>query len=74
MRVIKITLILLVASSVFAFVKSGMVFHIAKVLPFCSGNPIVWSYEIGGLVIIGLFIWGLRRLNRNRRKDNNEQN
>ena len=72
MRVIKITLILLVASSVFAFVKSGMSFHIAKVLPFCSGNPIQGGYELGGLAIIGLFIWGLYRLNRNNREDNNE--
>ena len=69
MRVIKVILILLIASSVFAFVKSGMTFHIAKVLPFCSGNPIERNYELGGLVIIGLFIWGMYRLNRNNKKD-----
>lgn len=72
MRIIKVTLILLIASSVFAFVKSGNSFHIAKVLPFCSGNPIRSGYELGGLAIISLFIWGLYRLNRNNREDDDE--
>ena len=69
MRIIKITLILLVAAGIFAFIKSGRVFHISKVLPFCSGRPIQWSYELGGLAIIGLFIWGWARLNRNSSDD-----
>jgi len=69
MRIIKITLCLLIAAGVLAFVKSGRVFHIAKVLPFCSGSPIRWPYELGGLAIIGLFIWGLARLNRNSNDD-----
>jgi hypothetical protein len=69
MKVIKVTLIILVAASILAFVKSDVVFHIAKVLPFCSGNPIDWGYELGGLGILVLFFLGLRRLHRNRRRD-----
>jgi len=69
MKVIKITLIILVVASILAFVKSGMVFHIAKVLPFCSGNPIEWGYELGALAILVLFLLGLQRLRRNQRRD-----
>lgn len=70
MKIIKVTLIILVAASTLMFVKSDLVFHIAKVLPFCSGNPIEWDYELGGLAILVLFLLGLHRLNRNRRNDN----
>lgn len=69
MKATKITLIVLVAACVLAFVKSGMVFHIAKALPFCSGNPIEWDYDLGGVAMVVLFLWGLHRLRRNRRHD-----
>ena len=69
MKIIKVTLIILITASILVFVKSGMVFHIAKVLPFCSGNPIEMGYELGGLAILVLFFLGLRRLHRNRRND-----
>ena len=69
MKIIKVTLIILVAASTLAFVKSDLVFHIAKVLPFCSGNPIEWGYELGALAILVLFFLGLHRLLRNQRRD-----
>ena len=69
MRWIQITLILLVAVTVFLFITGGKIFHIAKALPFCSGNPIQWNYEAGSLAILILFFWGLHRLRRNRHKD-----
>ena len=72
MRLILTVLILLVASSVFIFFTGGKVFHIARVLPFCSGNPIQWSYELGGLAMLVLFIWGLHRLRRNNRHDDDD--
>ena len=72
MKLIKITLILLIASSLVAFVKSDMFFHIAKTLPFCSGSDIQWNYEFGAIAMLCLFIWGLYRLNRNSDDDDSE--
>jgi hypothetical protein len=69
MKPINITLIILVAASILVFVRSGMVFHIAKSLPFCSGNPIEWGYDLGGLAMIVIFLWGLNRLRRNQGRD-----
>ena len=69
MKAIKITLILLVAGCILAFVKSAEVFHIAKALPFCSGNPIEWDYDLGGVAMIVLFLWGLHRLRRKEHHD-----
>lgn len=69
MRLIQIAIVLLIAATVFLFITGGKIFHIAKVLPFCSGNPIQWSYEIGGLAMLVLFFWGLHRLRRNNRHE-----
>jgi len=69
MRQIQIIIVLLIAATVFLFITSGKVFHLAKVLPFCSGNPIEWSYELGGLAMLVLFFWGLHRLRRHNRRD-----
>ena len=69
MRLIQLTLILLIAAAVFLFVTNGEIFHISRVLPLCSGNRIDTPYEVGGLVMLGLFLWGLYRLNRNNRDE-----
>jgi hypothetical protein len=69
MKLIKITLILLIGGCIYRFVTSGKSFHIARTLPFCSGEPVNRMYEIGGLVMLGLFFWGLYRLNRNTKDD-----
>ncbi len=69
MKTIKVTLIILVATTALVFVRSGLVFHIAKSLPFCSGQPIEWDYALGALVILVLFVLGLYRLRRNRHED-----
>lgn len=64
MKLIQITLILLVAVSIFLFITSGRIFHLSKLLPFCSGSGIDWPYEIGSLFMVGLFLWGLHRLKK----------
>ena len=69
MKLIKIALIVLVGASVYSFVTSGERFHIAKTLPFCNGRQVHGAYEIGGLILLGLFIWGLCRLSRNNKDD-----
>ena len=69
MKLIQTTIIILVAAAVWLFVTDGNVFHISRILPFCSGDDIEWGYEAGGLIIVGLFLWGLHRLRRNGRQD-----
>jgi len=69
MRLIRLTLILLMATSVFLFITDGEIFHLSRVLPFCSGGRIDLPYEVGGLVMLALFLWGLHRLRRNNRDE-----
>ena len=69
MKAIKITLIILVAATTLVFIRSDLAFHIAKILPFCSGSPIEWDYELGILAMLLLFVLGLYRLHRNHRDD-----
>ena len=69
MRLIRLTVILLVAATVFLFITNGRIFHLSRVLPFSSGAGIDLPYEIGGLVMLGLFLWGLYRLRRNDRDE-----
>ena len=68
MKAIKITIILLVTFTVLAFIRRGADFHIAKILPFCDGEP-VSLFSWAGLIMAGLFLWGLARL---RRRDDDE--
>jgi len=69
MKLIQLTLIFLIAAAVFLFITEGEIIHLSRVLPFCSGHGIETPYEIGGLVMLGLFLWGLYRLKRNNRDD-----
>ena len=66
MRAIKITIVLLITFVVLGFIRAGADFHIARILPFCDGEP-VGMYAWAGLVMAGIFLWGLARLRR--RKD-----
>ena len=69
MKLIQLTLIILVAAAAFLFITNGEIFHLSRILPFCSGGGIDMPYEIGCLVMLGLFCWGLYRLKRNNRDE-----
>jgi hypothetical protein len=71
MKLIQVTLIVLTAVLLFLYVNEGRIYHIARTLPFNSRGPIERSYEVGGLALLGLFLWGLYRLRRNGR-DNDD--
>jgi len=67
-KTIKIVIIILIGATVLSFVKSGQEFHIAKLLPFCDGEP-VNRYHLAGLVMCVIALWSYYRL---RRRDNND--
>ena len=69
MKLIQLTLILLIAAAVFLFITDGDTFHLSRVLPFCSGDGLETPYEVGGVVMLGLFLWGLYRLKQNDRDE-----
>jgi len=63
MKVIKITLIVLVAAAVLSFVRAERTFNIVKALPFFDGEP-VNEYHIGAMIICLIALWGFSRLSR----------
>jgi hypothetical protein len=65
MKLIQITLIILIALVVFLYVNEGRIYHIARTLPFNSHGPMERDYELAGIVLLGLFLWGLYRRRRN---------
>jgi len=66
MKVLQIVLILVVTFSIIAWARSDFDFgHIAKVLPFCSGNePSFWYDLVGGASLMFLCLWGIVRVSR----------
>jgi len=69
MKLIQITLILLVAVSVFLYINEGRIYHIARTLPFNSRGPVEWNYELSGLIVLVLFLWGWHRLKNHEQDD-----
>jgi hypothetical protein len=69
LKVIRITLIILVAAAVLSFIRAQKTFDIIKALPFCDGEP-VNGYHIGALLICLIGLWGFCRLAR---RNNDEQ-
>jgi len=68
MKANKITIVLLITFTVLGFIRAGADFHIAKILPFCDGEPAGSIYPWAGLILVVIFLWGLARLRQ--RKDN----
>jgi len=68
MKLLRISAVVLIASAVLSFIRAGRDFHIAKVLPFCDGQPIS-KYHWAGLIMCGIAFWGYCRLRDNNRDD-----
>ena len=69
MRTIQVILLLLITAGLINFVRDGRDFHIAKILPFCGGQPINGEYAVAGIIMLGLILWGIGRINRNNKED-----
>ena len=61
MQLVKITLIVTITAVIINFVRSGLDFHIAKVLPFCGGYKPSF-YAFCAIALVALLFWGLNRL------------
>ena len=70
MKILQILVVLLLTFTFLRFIRAGADFHIAKVLPFCDGEP-VGIYHWSGLIMAGIFVWGLLRLYH--RKDDEDE-
>jgi hypothetical protein len=65
MKVTKIVLVVVVAWIVINAVSRGYDFKLPMVLPFMGGKGKPYFYEVAGVVMILIMLWGLRRLGRN---------
>ena len=69
MKWLKICLVILFAAMVINFARDSADFHIVRSIPFLGGDPIS-GYDLAGIFLIGLLIWSIARLNRNRNRRN----
>ncbi|MGB2966839.1 MAG: hypothetical protein WBD14_05435 [Phycisphaerae bacterium] len=73
MNAAKITLVLLVVLGLMIWVRSGQdLGHLAKIIPFCSGNP-PSLYDFGAIVLILMCIFALRRLKQTQEAEREAQ-
>ena len=64
-RALKITAILITAFAVIGWMRADIgPLDIRRIPPLISGPDIAPIYEVGGLVLVGLVIWGVYRLYR----------
>ena len=63
MKAVKLCLAFLCGVTAINFIRSGDDFPIARVLPFCGGDP-VDIYDGAGLILLGMLLWGIMRLKR----------
>ena len=68
MKAIRLCLIIVISAVVINFLRSGRLFHIAKTLPFSNAPEKVGIYDLAGVVMLIICIWGFYRLKRNRRQ------
>ena len=62
MKAAKLTILLLVTLALIIWVRGGQdLGHLAKIIPFCSGNP-PSLFDFGALALIVMCILALRRL------------
>ena len=62
MKAAKIVVVILLVGGLICWARHGHeVGHIARSLPFCGGHK-PGLYDLGGLALLGLALWGLSRL------------
>ncbi len=69
MRLLKVVIVLLLALTLILSLRTGRDFPLPQVLPLCDGQPLSLEYAAGGIAILCLLAWGLRRLPRGEEDD-----
>ena len=54
--------IVAVGASLIVWARDGQMWHIAKSIPGFSGDSPGWVYSAGGIAMLLITVWGLRRL------------
>lgn len=71
MKAAKILVVCIVILALIRFVSEDIrlsLSAIPKLLPFCSGKPVNFLYEVSAIVLLLLAIWGICRLTGNNKE------
>jgi len=66
MKAAKIVLIIIVVGLLIHAIKGEATWPLPRVLPFSNGPASNWFYEVAGVIMICIAIWGICRLGRAR--------
>ena len=74
MKAAKLTIILIIILTLMVWVRASGhdLGHLAKIIPFCSGNP-PSLYDFGAIVLILMCIFALRRLKQTQEAEREAQ-
>ena len=67
-KTFKITLIVLIAATVIIWLRDGQEFSLPELVPIFGGHELS-RYDLGGLILIVIMVWGYARLKRMNRDD-----
>ncbi len=71
-KTVQVVLVILLIAALIGWVRNGRdVGPIARCLPFCGGHRPAF-YDLGGLAMLGLGIWGLARLKNAGKADDSQ--
>lgn len=62
MKAAQVILVILITAAIINYLRGGDGFPLPQVLPLCDGRPFSSSYALGGIALLFLLFWGLRRL------------
>ena len=64
MRLALICVVLILAASAINSIRGVAGFPLPQVLPGCGGSDRPLIYQLGGVAMLGLLLWGLGRVRR----------
>ena len=64
MKAAQVILAILITAAIINYLRGGDGFPLPQALPMCDGRPFSGSHALGGIALLFLLFWGLRRLSR----------
>jgi|GEM_PF-3463312 len=71
-KLVAIVIVVIVTAAFVNFLREGADWPLPQALPGCDGKPLSLTYLLGGVAIVFLVLWGLRRLGRSADKSGYE--